>query len=321
MTGGFQSQVGVQPAVGVEGDFANANPRYSVNVGQGGFVAGPAGVTIGRFAWAVNPPDNDGTPSIVNSSATGLLSGGQPFGFVGRNQQGLITTYLADAGMVIPAGFGLTLFAAGSFWVKNNGTTQALLNQRAFARFADGAIIFANTGTTPLSASVTGSIGPQTVSFTGAISGALLTASAVTGTIGIGTLLAGAGIATGTVVTSQVSGTIGGAGVYNINIPEQTVASEAMTGTYGLLTVSAVSSGTLGVGQILSGTGGGGVTAGTQITALGTGSGLTGTYLVQTTQTVSSTAIAAAGAVETKFRATSIGLPGELVKMDSDAYP
>lgn len=313
-TGGFQSQVNVQPAVGVEGDFCTANPRYSVIAGQGALVAGAAGVTIGKFCWTVNPPDNDGTPSIVNSFGTGPIAG-----FVGRNQQGLITTYLADAGMTIPAGFGMFAYSSGEFWVRSVDTDEAIPGQKVFARYADGGAIFGAAGSTPLGATVTGSIGAQSTTFTGSIAGNVLTVTALsTGTIGIGAVLTGpAGIVTGTQVTGQLSGTTGGVGTYTVNYPEQTIAGgSSFTGTYGLLTVSGVTSGTLGIGDVLTGTGGGGVTSGTFITALGTGTGGLGTYLVNLSQTVAvGTVISVALAYETLWYAASSGLPGELVKM------
>src|SRR5579863_6889900 len=114
MTGGMQTSVNVQPSPAVEGDFASKNPRFSVLVGPGGFVAGPGGVTVGRFAWAYwNTIDPDNAPAIVQSSGlgVGLMNpvSGAPTGFVGRRQQALIITYLADASMLIQAGYQMSL--------------------------------------------------------------------------------------------------------------------------------------------------------------------------------------------------------------------
>lgn len=314
---GFQTSVGVQPAPGVEGDFCNANPRSTVNAGPGGFVAGPDGVIAGRFAWALPSfIDPNNAPTIINS-----YGAGPPTGFIHRDQQGLITQYLGESSMVVPEGFIVTVFAEGGFWVKNNGTTEALIGQKAFANHADGKALFAATGATPSSASVTGSIAAGTLNVTGSISGNVLTVTVVnSGTIVNGALLSGTGgggVASGTRIVSQLSGVAGGVGTYAVSIPAQTVTSTTITGTYGVLTVTAVGSGTLGVGNVLSGTGGGGVTAGTTITQLGTGTGLTGTYYVNTTQTVTSTTIGAALASETKWYAVSAALPGELIKIDN----
>lgn len=317
-SGGFQSSVGTQPAPAVAGDFCDTNPRSTLDAGPGGLVAGDAGVIVGHFAWtSYQGIDPDNAPTIVNS-----FGAGAPTGFVHREQQALITTYLADATMVVPQGFGVTLFTGGGFWVKNDGTSQALIGNKAYARNSDGAVIFAATGT-PGTATVTGSIGAvATTSVTGSISGNVFTVTAVgSGTLYPGATLSGTGgggVTSGTKIVSQLSGTTGGVGTYSLNIPEQTVTSTTITAAAGLLTVASVSSGTLAVGDSLSGTGGGGVTSGTVITALGTGTGGTGTYIVDPSQTVAvGTVITAGVTTETKFIAVSSGLAGELVKINS----
>lgn len=311
MSGGFQTQVGAQPAPGVEGDFASTNMnQYSVLAGPGGLVAGPDGLTAGRFAWLdYSQADADGAPAVANNFGSGPVGG-----FVHRDQQGLITQYLESSSMLIPAGFQVTLFDSGDFWVKNNGTTQALPGMKAYANFADGKVTFAATGSGS-SASVTGAIAAGSASVTGSISNDVLTVTAVgSGTLYPGATISGTDVASGTKIVSQLSGTAGGVGTYAVSIPEQDVASTTISATYGTLTVSAVSSGALGVGDVLSGTG---VTAGTTITALGTGSGGTGTYVVDDNTAVSSTAITAGTNVETKWYCRSSGLAGELVKISS----
>lgn len=311
---GFQTSVGTVPAPAVEGDFASTNPRFTVNAGPGGLVAGADGVIVGHFAWAsYEGIDADNAPSIVNSFGAGV-----PTGFMHREQQALIATYLDGSSMVVPEGFAVTLFNGGDFWVKNNGATQALIGQKAYASNDDGAVSFAATGS-PGTASVTGSIAAFTGQFTGSIDGNVLTIAALlSGTAVPGGTLSGTGgggVASGTKIVSQLSGTIGGVGTYALNIPSQTVTSTAIDETYGTLTVSAVGSGTLAVGDLLSGTGGGGVTTDTVISAFGTGTGGTGTYIVDPTQSVTSTGITANENTETKWVAMSSGLPGELVKM------
>ena len=318
MAGGFQSTVGTQPAPAVAGDFCDHNPRSTVDAGPGGLVAGAAGVIVGHFAWVSYAGiDPDNAPTIVNS-----FGAGAPTGFVHREQQALITTFLADSSMVVPQGMGVTLFNSGGFWVKNDGTTQALIGQKAYADNATGKVSFAATGS-PGTGTVTGSIGAvATTSVTGSIAGNVLTVSAVaSGTLYPGATLSGTGgggVTSGTKIVSQLSGTTGGTGTYALNVPSQTVTSTTITAAAGLLTVASVTSGTLAVGDVLSGTGGGGVTSGTTITALGTGTGGTGTYIVDPTQTVAvGTVITANLTTETKFVAASSGLAGELVKMTS----
>lgn len=315
---GFQTTVGTQPAPAVAGDFCDTNPRSTVNAGSGGFVAGAAGVIVGRFGWAsYEGIDPDNAPTIVNG-----FGAGAPTGFVHREQQALITTYLASSSLVVPEGFGVTLFNEGGFWVKNDGSTQATIGMKAYANNETGAVSFAATGS-PGTATITGSIGAvDTTSFTGSIDGNVLTVSAVgSGTLYPGGTLSGTGgggVASGTKIVSQLSGTTGGTGTYALSIPSQTVTSTTITMTAGLLTVASVGSGTLAVGDVLSGTGGGGVTSGTTITALGTGTGLTGTYIVDPSQTVAvGTVITANTTTETKWIAASSGLAGELVKMTS----
>jgi len=343
--GGFQSQVNVQPTPGIEGDFAGYGPRRMVLAGPGGLTAGPAGCTVGRFAWWGGATDPDGTPSDIQSSFwgqqfLGAATPNQPVGFIHREQQALITTFLADASMVIPPGLGVTAMNEGDFWVLNRGVVTAIPGMKAYARFTDGAVQFNNPGTPITAASISqATITPALATFTGSIAGNILTVTALTsGTLTPGMTLSGSGgsatIATNTTITSQVSGSAGAVGVYTVNIAGQTVPGSTGTGpitingSVGLLNVTGLASGTLGVGQILSGTGGGGVAANTTITAsntnnpgLGlTGAGGTGTYYVNPSSTVTAASMSAQGNIETKWFAASTGAVGEPVKMTSQPY-
>jgi hypothetical protein len=310
-TGGFQTQVYDQQARAVAGDFASQNPYYTFLAGPGGLVAGAAGVTIGRFAWATNPDDGDGTPAIVNSFGAGPVSG-----FVHREQQGLIVNYLQFAGMTIQPGFQMALMTGGDFWVVNDGSTEALPGQKAYADFSTGKVRFGATASPSASAEVTGAIAAVTANIVGGISDDVLTVASTSQLLVAGTVLSGSGVASGTKIVRQLTGTAGGAGTYAVSISEQSVATgTAITGTYGVLTVSAVTSGALEVGAVLAGAAP--VTAGTTITQLGTGTGGVGTYYVTPSQTASSGTITAVGDVETKWYAASSGLAGELVKMSS----
>lgn len=315
MAGGFQTQVGVQPAPAVAGDFASSNPRQVVLAGPGGLVAGSAGVTIARFAWAnLSIKDADNSPAVVNNFPVG--GGGAPTGFVHRAQQGLNTTFLSDASMVVPSGFPITLFSAGDFFVKNDGATQALPGQKAYANYADGRVTFAATGS-PLTNSLTASLAATTFAVTGSIADDVLTVTGVSsGTIVPGASISGTGIATGTQIVSQLSGTAGGIGTYVVSIPEQTVASTTVNGTYGTLTVTVAGAGPIQVGDILTG---GTLAAGTVITGLGTGTGGVGTYFTNTNTASVSGAVTATSNIETKFIAMSAGAAGELVKISSQA--
>lgn len=313
MTGFWgQTQVYDQPGQAVEGDFASANPRWIFPAGPGGFVAGASGVLVGRAVWKTPPTDPNGTDQILNNFGSGNI-----VGLVYNDTQALNTIFLSDAGLTIPSGLPVSVLMRGDMWVINRGTTEAVPGQKAYASFANGGLSFAATGTASTGASVTGSIAAATSSFTGSIAGDVMTVTAVSsGSLVNGTVISGTNIATGTQIASQLTGALGGTGTYLLSISQQeTISSETISGTYGVLTVTAVASGTLAVGGLLSGTG---VTAGTVITALGGGTGGTGTYYVSPTQTMSSSSLTQTSNVETAFTAISAAQPGGYLKISSE---
>ncbi|WP_048996413.1 structural cement protein Gp24 [Burkholderia multivorans] len=130
----FQSQVNYTWAPAVEGDFASTNPRAVVLAGEGELVAGAGGVTVGRFAWA------DANGNVTNAGT------GAPTGFVHREQQALITVFLAKSSMVIPQGLAVTLHSAGDFWARTS--TPATVGQKVFASNTDGSVQTAAAGAT-----------------------------------------------------------------------------------------------------------------------------------------------------------------------------
>jgi hypothetical protein len=139
---GFQQQVYIQPSPAVEGDFASANPRASVLAGPGSLVAGPDGVTVGRFAWATtNGEDNISSGQVDFFNLVSNSGAGAPSGFVHREQQALITEWLASATMLIPPGLAVTLHSAGDFWARNAGSAATVVGDKAFADLADGSVI------------------------------------------------------------------------------------------------------------------------------------------------------------------------------------
>jgi hypothetical protein len=155
-----------------------------------------------------------------------------------------------------------------------------------------------NSGTAvPGTAAFTGSIAPGTGStFTGSVSGTTLTitSSPTNGGVVIGYVLSGGTIPVNTIISANQSGTANSTGAWTITnlagtaIPAQ--ASQTLTVTPIVLTVSAVSAGTISVNNMIVGTG---VTAATYITALGTGVGGVGTYYLSLSQTKASGAITA----------------------------
>lgn len=312
MSQGYQTQVFNQPQQAVPGDFASANPRNVFPAGPGGFIAGLAGVTVGLAVWKAPPTDPNGTDQTLNNFGSGNITG-----LVYNDTQALNTVFLSDGTMVIPQGLPVGVLQDGDIWVTNNGTSEAVPGQKAYANVSTGKLSFAATASPTQGASVTGSIAAQTFQFTGSIAGNLLTVTAVaSGTLVIGGVLTGTGIAANTQIASQVSGSIGGTGTYLLNQSQaQNVSSEVINGSNGLLTVTAVGSGTLTLNGTLGGTG---ILANTTLTAQASGSpGGTGTYIVNLTQTMSSSTVTQTSTVETKWTAISAAQPGNLVKVSS----
>lgn len=313
MANGVQQSVTVQPAVGVVGDFASANPRFSQLAGPGAIVAGPNGLTIGKFAWlSYSQIDGDGAPAAANNNGSGPVAG-----FVGRAQQGLITTYLTPAGMTIPAGFQATLFSGGDFWALNTGATAARPGMKAYANFTDGSVTFAAAGAPTTTSAATTTIAAGTAATgTGTIQGNVLTISGVTNTIYPGAVVTGTGVATGTTIAAQLTGTPGGAGTYAVNIPSQSVESTAITVTPYVMTVGGAVTGpaiTTGAVIVSSGTPTG-VVIGSPVTAQITAT----TFVVATGgATAASGTVVLALNVETSWHAASFGSQGEIVKISN----
>lgn len=145
----LQQSVNIRYAPAQAGDFASANPRFSVLAGPNSLVAGAAGVLIAAFAWAaaygsVDPEtgENDGYNTVSNAGS------GAPTGFVHREQQALITAFLAEAGNTIPQGSMVTLASGGDFWVKNTGAGAASVGQKVFASNTTGLAQTAASGAT-----------------------------------------------------------------------------------------------------------------------------------------------------------------------------
>lgn len=302
----FQSRVNQALPLAVAGDFASANPRAAAIAGEAGFVAGPAGVTVGKFAWAI--PGS----SVLDTNATIVTNFGQggvkPVGFIGREQaKALITTYLAEFSSLIPQGFAVVPFTAGDFFAVANGAA-ATVGAAIYASYTDGSIWI---GAAPTGATATGSDG---ATFTATASGANLTTSAVTGLISIGDTISGTGVPVGTTILSQTSGTIGGAGVYVTSVV--TTATAATVTSFGIvLNVTAVGSGTLAPGQAISGTG---IPAGASIESQVSGAiGGIGVYTINIPATAyaASTAVTVSGGILTSFLAQSVANVGELVKI------
>lgn len=298
---GFQKQVNLQQAPAVAGDFASSNPRAVALAGQGALVAGVGGVTVGKFAWI----DDDG--NTVLSRGTGNR---KPHGFVHREQQALISTYLAESGNLIPAGFPVTLHNQGDFYATITGSTAATaLGQAVYATYATGDITIGSAAT---GASVTASMG---ATFTATGTGTSLVVTSVTGLISIGSEISGTGVTAGTTIVAQVSGTTGGAGTYTTSAA--TTASSATVTSFGnRLNVTAVGSGVLAVGDPVSGTG---IPSGAVINGIVSGSGGVGVYTLDIAATAyaASTTVTVTAGVDTGWTVQSFAAVGELVKIST----
>ena len=306
-----QTFVNIFSPPGISGEFCSENPRHSVLAGLGALVAGPAGLTVGQFAWATYGG------VVYNNSALG----GQ-LGFATIYQPIVNQGFLQAYGNTVAAGQEVVLHDDCDVWCYFANGAQG--GQKVFAAYATGAASAAATGTVVAGGSATGVIAANsTCTFTGVIAAPvfpdtglfILTASSVTGTIVAGAALSGTGVPTGQTIVAQLTGTAGGAGTYQVSVASST-ASTTITAAYGVLTISGTVTGTFAVGQPLSGTG---VVAGTSITQLGTGTGGTGTYYVNNNTAVSSTTIAGASAVETRWFVRSNAAAGEVAMISKSS--
>lgn len=248
---GFQKVVNTNQAPGQAGDFASTNPFASVLAGQGALVAPAGGLIVGNFAWV-------GPAGQVSQS----FVAGYQIGFLGRNEQALITEFLGEFSYVVPAGFMINLFNGGDFWAKFPAGATPGMN--VYADPNTGTPIAGNT--TPGAASTTasaGATGTLTTNSTNVVT--INTVSA--GIIGIGDVVTEANIPVGTTIVAQLTVTAGsGAGIlgtYQLSAAATSSAGPtAFTTQSTLLDVTAISTGALNVGDTISGTG---VTAGTKI--------------------------------------------------------
>lgn len=255
-------------------DDATAVQEY---FGPGSYKAGEAGIYFDGFEGASIQPSNLLMAQYNQTAVAAYLRGGNVSGLSLPQLQAISGTLtITMDGYARTASINLS--GATSF-TNAASTIQSDLNAAI-----------------PAAASITASIAAETASFTGSIAGNVLTVTSMAaGPVVVGGALSGASVAANTVISGQLTGTSGGTGTYAVN-NSQTVASEALTETYGQLSVTNVGSGTLAIGQILAGTG---VTANTEIIGLGTGSGGTGTYYVSPSQTVLSQGMSASGAAIT----------------------
>jgi hypothetical protein len=71
---------------------------------------------------------------------------GAPTGFIARDTQALIVTWLAQSSMTVQPGYAVTLMSAGDFWAQT--LTTATVGQKVFASNTTGAIETGAAGAT-----------------------------------------------------------------------------------------------------------------------------------------------------------------------------
>jgi hypothetical protein len=240
----FQTVIKDYQAPGVAGDFASTNPFANVLAGPGALVAPAGGLIVGNFAWV--GPEGQVSQSYV---------AGYQLGFLGRNEQALITEFLGEASMVVPEGFMITLFNEGDFWA--NFPAGAAPGDYVFADPNDGTPVAASTDSAPTLGTVTATAGNTSSSASLTSGSAVLTVTTVThGIISPGDSITGTGIPSNTTILNQLTGTPGGAGTYTMSANASADESdEAIVVKSSYLLVTAVADGSLNFGDVLTGTG------------------------------------------------------------------
>lgn len=315
----FQKSVPTYSAPAVVGGLASLNPIATVKAGPGSLTAGSNGVAVGRFVW--NTYAIPGGPGVADNSAGGVPR--VPDGFIGNQQQGLITTWLSNTSLVIPAGLGVTEYERGDFWAYST-LAEASINQKVFANMFDGQVLAAAPGAFPTNNA--GTAANITASIADITNYSLNITATNSGVVAVGQLVTGLNIPDGTYIESldTYNGSTGT--VFLSKNATATFAGETLTtaspeaygGAVGtasfatnVMTVTGVTSGVFRVGQLIQSAG---VAAGTYITSLGTGTGGTGTYNLSTSPgTIITQAVSASAWIETGWSVKSSGNVMDLI--------
>lgn len=113
----FQNQVYINPAQALPGDFASSNPDVYKLSSTGIMVADSAGVKVGQFC-ALNA--NGTCTTVPGAAPSGGLS---RLGFVHRENNAQIVTYLAESSYTILQGQPVAAFGKGDFFIKADAIT------------------------------------------------------------------------------------------------------------------------------------------------------------------------------------------------------
>lgn len=307
----FPSTVNQNQAPAVVGDFASQNPRASLLAGQGALVAPASGLIVGNFAFV--------THASVGTSVSQAWASGNEVGFLAREEQALISAYLAGDSLVVPQGFMVTLYTEGDFYAKFPGGATA--GQTVYADETDGAPISAASA--PAASSNTGIVG-TTADVQGSVTAGVFTMATAVPTSG--KILAGDTLAipgTGNVViASQLTGTAGGAvgATYKLAAPNDGVTIASFTTAQviksGFVNISAQGSGTLVPGVNLKSSL---LQPNTILGAQSTGSaGGPGIYAITPAQAnIASGTITTVAGIATNYKVASFANPGELAKIST----
>jgi hypothetical protein len=277
----------------------------------GGFLVKNDGTTtsaIGNKAYANNATGQvtfaaTGNPPSAASISVGTLTANTlnvsaiaPNTLTGSISGTTLTVTAVGAGSVLASGLTLTATGLDTCTITGQLTGTA-----------------GSTGTYSVSVSQTFASAAITAS-----GGGLTVTSMTNGKLFVGQVLSGGtnAVAAGTTIIALGTGT-GGAGTYVVSISQTCASTATATGSGGYLTATTMT-GTLYAGDTITSTN---TPAGTYILPLGTGGttgvGSTGTYIISSAAGAGDTAFTVAAGVETKWIATSVGAPGELVKMSS----
>jgi hypothetical protein len=112
----FQNQVFINPAVAIPGDFASSNPMVYKLSSTGKMVADSSGVKVGQFCVL----NADGTVTSVPGAAPSSTT---RIGFVHREENAQIVTFLAESGYTIQPGQPVAAFGTGDFFVNADAVT------------------------------------------------------------------------------------------------------------------------------------------------------------------------------------------------------
>jgi hypothetical protein len=303
------------------------SPGFPVTLfNAGGFWVTNSGATssaIGNKAYANNATGAVTFAATGTPPTSGSCTGGTLERIISASTGGALPTTNTCTGSI--SGTTLTVSAVGSGCVLGAGQTLTGGTGVTGYVVANTTILSQLTGTA-------GSTGTYSLSIAGAVTstaitmsggGLTLTGGNTSGKFAIGQTISGTNIPVGTTITGYGTGSAGGAGTYTVDRVAATAATAStITATNAMfLTVDSSSTGTWALNDLLVSSG---LTAGTTITATGaqnanlTGLGGAGTYLTNTYQAaITAQTFGVNAGTETKWVATSVGAPGELVKMST----